>query len=95
MLKKAWRLVLAVFGAVDGLPHPVGVEKILYDPGGKVRAAIYKMSDGNFCWQEETYNDKLLDMRWEPRGMSQSQPTPQAAEAAARKALAWLWAVQE
>ncbi len=71
--------------------------RVIYAPGGKQRVVIVKRSDGAYFFREELFNDKLLDMSWEPgacgpEGGCRSQGD---AEAAARKALAWLWTVQE
>lgn len=93
MLKRAWQILLAVIGVEASLPYPAAIERSLHDPGGKRRAVIYRLSDGTFAYQEEVFNDKLLDMRWEPKGLSGACSSPEAAEAAARKALPWLWAV--
>jgi len=93
LLKKVWAALLAVIGVAENLPYPAAVERSMHDPGGKKRVVIYRLSDGTFAYQEEVFNDKLLDMRWEPKGLSQACSSPQAAEAEARKALPWLWAV--
>lgn len=71
--------------------------RVVYAPGGKQRVVIIKRSDGVYFFREELFNDKLLEMRWEPglAGPEGGCRSQREAEAAARKALAWLWTVQE
>ncbi len=71
--------------------------RTVYAPDGKHRVTLVRRGDGLFFYREELFNDKLLDMRWEPGrgGPEKGCASAGDALAEARKALEWLWTVED
>ncbi len=96
MLKNIRRGLFALFGSVENIDVDA-VVRTVYDTGGKLRMGIYHRVNGTYTFQEEVYNDKLLEMCWEPGrvGPAAGFDSPEAALEAARAALPWLKFVLE
>ena len=90
-LKKCILAALAVFG-IRGDRAVDGVVQTIYAADGKHRVCIYHRVNKTYGFQEEVFNDKLLEMRWEPAptGAPDMFDSAEAALGAARGKVDWL-----
>ena len=92
-LVRAFDFFLALFGVVE--PENLDIDAVVrtvHDPGGKLRLGIYHRKNDTFTWQEEIFNDHILDMAWQVDKVAPREGYPTAEEAlqAARKTFPWV-----
>lgn len=92
-LVRAFDFFLALFGVVE--PENLDIDAVVrtvHDPGGKLRLGIYHRKNDTFVWQEEVYNDHVLDMEWQVGKVSPRDGYATAEEAlqAARHTFPWV-----
>jgi hypothetical protein len=90
-------LIKALFGVVPDRTVD-GVVRTVYSKDGKRRLGVFHRADGTFIFQEDAFNDRFDVGAWEPLQAGPDDkgcPTPDAAFAAARQKVGWLWEVPE
>ena len=90
---RALNFFLALFGVVEVENLEIdAVVRTVHDPGGKLRLGIYHRKNDTFIWQEEIYNDHILDMAWQVDKVSPHEGYPTAEETlnAARHTFPWV-----
>ncbi len=93
---RAVNFFLALFGVVEVENLDIdAVVRTVHDPGGKLRLGIYHRKNDTFIWQEEIFNDHILDMAWQVDKVAPREGYNTAEEAlqAARKTFPWVDAV--
>jgi len=97
MIRKIGDAILGLFGT--GPDRTVdGVVRTFHSKNGRRRLGILHCADGTFIFQEDAFNDRFDVGGWEPAQTGPAKEicdTPEAALAAARKAVPWLWEIPE
>ena len=88
---RLFRVLISPF-MLDHSSEMVSVVKTVYAPDGKQRIRFLRTDGGIFGFQEEGFNDQLLDMVWQP--LSKEPPEEfaslDAAIASAKAKVLWV-----